>query len=1107
MRDRRRFRVFCTTMVEETEAMTREMERMDTKEGEVGAGRSDGGQAVGTEVAAQAEDEEKEKKKMMKKAAKEAKKLAAIAKKKAKEEEMKANTGKDNAKKQAAKEAAERKKAEKEAEAKEIQRLIEIAKATPKGAKKSMSESMEKGYHPQLVEAAWYDWWESCGYFQAEPTSDKPKFVMVIPPPNVTGTLHLGHALTDSIQDALARWKRMSGYEVLWLPGTDHAGIATQTVVEKKLAREQQISRHDIGRDNFLKEVYKYVDDYGGRICRQMRRLGCSLDWSRERFTMDEQLSTAVGEAFVRLHSEGLIYRENRLVNWDCTLKTAISDIEVDYIDIPGRTMLKVPGYSEPVEFGCLTSFAYQIEDGNGEVVVATTRIETMLGDTAVAVHPEDERYAHLHGKFVIHPFSGRRLPIITDAILVDMSFGTGAVKITPAHDPNDFATGKRHGLEFINVFTDEGMINEHGGMFEGQKRFETRIAVVEALKEKGLYRGRQDNPMRLGLCSRSKDVIEPMLKPQWWVNCTDMAAEACKAVRDGDLKIIPREFEATWFRWLENIRDWCISRQLWWGHRIPAYYVILDGEESKAGKPGTTAELVDHWVSGRTQEEAEAKAKELFPGRSFHLEQDEDVLDTWFSSGLFPFSTLGWPTATKDMDAFYPNSLLETGHDILFFWVARMVMMGMKLTGKIPFNTVYLHSMVRDAHGRKMSKSLGNVIDPVQVIEGITLDELHATLHTGNLDPKEIARATEGQKADFPNGIPECGTDALRMTLLAYTSQARDVNLDINRVVAYRHWCNKLWNAIRFAMINLGDNFKPPSSLDFSQAPMECRWILSRLNAATVQVNKALSDYTFSDATTALYNFWQYELCDVFIELMKPTLAQEDSEESSLQKRLTRETLWCCLENGLRLLHPFMPYVTEELWQRLPKSDATSRLDSLVVAPFPQENSSLEDEVAEEEMRILDAVVRVARSIRSNYGLTKQRPSLYLLSRAERVGEVVSRNASVVTTLSSSSEVVVVDDASKIPSGCAVEIVNESSSVYLLLTGVINPAEECAKMEKKIKAIEEQVSALQGKLAAPGYEAKVPEWLQKENQEKLQRLVAEQESAKIALVEIQKLV
>jgi len=748
-------------------------------------------------------------KKLAKQAEKEAKKAKAAEKAKAKakqaEEVAKARAA-NEAKKAKQKAEADAKKA---SEAAEIQSWIDQAKSTPIGEKKSVQGDMPKGYSPQAVESAWYEWWEKCGFFEPDQDDKKEPFVMVIPPPNVTGSLHIGHALTNSIQDTVIRWRRMSGYRTLWVPGTDHAGIATQTVVEKKVARETGKTRHDLGRETFIGEVWKYVDDYGHRITNQLRRLGSSVDWERSVFTMDDIRSNAVKEAFVQMYNKGLIYRDNRLVNWCCKLKTAVSDIEVDYIDIPKRMKVSVPGYDEDVEFGAITSFAYPYEDGSGEIVVATTRPETMLGDTAVAVHPDDDRYKHVVGKFLVHPINGRKIPVIADAELVDPEFGTGAVKITPAHDPNDFATGKRHNLEFINILDDNGCLNANGtGQFAGQRRFDARVTVVEHLKEIGLFRGVEDNPMRLGLCSRSKDVIEPVLKPQWWVSCEKMAADACDAVRSKELQIIPSDYEATWFRWMENIRDWCISRQLWWGHRIPAYYVLLNSDEN-AGSPGAPSEQMQHWVVGISEEDARKVAEAKYPGQQFTLVQDEDVLDTWFSSGLFPFSVFGWPNQSENLSNFFPGALLETGNDILFFWVARMVMMSQTLTGKLPFEKVYLHALVRDAHGRKMSKSLGNVIDPIAVIEGITLEQLHETLKGGNLDPIEIEKAKAGQKSDFPDGIEECGADALRFALVSYTSQGRDINLDIKRVVSYRHWCNKLWNAIRFAMMNLGSDVR----------------------------------------------------------------------------------------------------------------------------------------------------------------------------------------------------------------------------------------------------------------------------------------------------------
>lgn len=624
---------------------------------------------------------------------------------------------------------------------------------------------------------------------------------MVIPPPNVTGSLHLGHALTNAIEDAITRWHRMNGRTTVWVPGCDHAGIATQVVVEKKLWREQQLTRHDLGRDAFIEKIWGWKNEKGDRIYHQLRKLGSSYDWSRVAFTMDPKLCKAVTEAFVRMHESGLIYRSSRLVNWSCTLKSAISDIEVDKVEIPGRTYMAIPGYADKVEFGVLVSFAYKIERSDEEIIVATTRVETMLGDTAVAVHPNDERYKHLHGKFVTHPFCARKIPIVCDEF-VDMNFGTGAVKITPAHDPNDYDVGKRHNLPFITIFSDDGYVVGDYGEFTGMKRFDARRAVIGKLKELGLYKEWVNNPMVVPICSRSKDVVEPLIKPQWYVKCDDMAKAATDAVKNGDLKITPDFHKKIWYHWMDGIRDWCVSRQLWWGHRIPAYKVKSSKLDAEAG---------DVWIVARTVDEAKAKASKQtgLATSDFTLEQDEDVLDTWFSSGLFPFSVFGWPENTKDVELFYPTTLLETGHDILFFWVARMVFFGQTLLGKLPFREVFLHPMVRDAHGRKMSKSLGNVIDPMDVITGISLEGLHAQLYDSNLDPKEIEKAKLGQKQDYPNGIPECGVDAMRFALCAYLTAARDINLDILRVQGYRFFCNKLWNATKFALRYFDENEK----------------------------------------------------------------------------------------------------------------------------------------------------------------------------------------------------------------------------------------------------------------------------------------------------------
>lgn len=625
-----------------------------------------------------------------------------------------------------------------------------------------------KAYVPAVVESGWYAWWEKQGFLKPEFAADgKAKkegfFAIPIPPPNVTGALHMGHALTIALQDTMVRWNRMQGKTTLWLPGCDHAGIATQNVVENMLWRRQRQTRHDLGREKFVKLTWDWKEEYHTKINNTFRRMGSSIDWSREAFTMDENLSAAVTETFVRLHEEGLIYRANRLVNWCTKLNTAISNLEVVNKELEGRTLLDVPGYERKVEFGVITHFRYPIDGSEETIEVATTRPETMLGDSGIAVHPKDERFKHLVGRNAKHPFVDRLLPIFADEY-VDMEFGTGAVKITPAHDANDFTLGQRHNLEFINILNDDGTLNHNAGNFNTMRRFDARYEVIARLKEKGLYVKWENNPMKVPFCARSKDVIEPLLKPQWWMRMKELAEAASKVVKDGDVKIRPESAEKSYLRWMENVNDWCLSRQLWWGHQAPAYFIDIEGE------PGDNSDN-ERWVTGRSFAEAEEKAKARFEGKKLTLNRDEDVLDTWFSSGLWPFSTLGWPKQTSDLETFYPQSILETGWDILFFWVARMIMLGLKLTGKVPFKEVYCHSLIRDSEGRKMSKSLGNVIDPLDVMKGIELQSLHDKLKVGNLDQKELKTAMNFQKTSFPDGIPECGADALRFSLIAYTT------------------------------------------------------------------------------------------------------------------------------------------------------------------------------------------------------------------------------------------------------------------------------------------------------------------------------------------------
>ncbi|GFT44955.1 valine--tRNA ligase, partial [Nephila pilipes] len=818
----------------------------------------------------------------------------------------------------------------------------------------------------------------------------------------------------------------------------------------------------------------------GDRIYEQLRLLGCSVDWDRATFTMDPKMCIAVTEAFVKLHEDGLIYRENRLVNWSCTLKSAISDIEVDKLELTGRTLLSVPGHKDKVEFGVLVSFAYPIENSEEEIIVATTRIETMLGDTAVAVHPNDSRYKHLHGKFVLHPFCSRRMPIVCDKF-VEMEFGTGAVKITPAHDPNDYDVGERHKLPFINILNDDGTLNDNCAMFSGMKRLEARSKVLAALKEKNLYRDTKDNPMLVPICSRSKDIVEPMLKVQWYVKCVGMAQKAMEAVSNGDLKIIPEVHIKIWNHWLENIRDWCVSRQLWWGHRIPAYYVTIKGR-SEAGDAESENE---RWVSGRTETEAREKAAKKFNVaiEKISLRQDEDVLDTWFSSGLFPFSIFGWPNETKDLKAFYPGTLLETGHDILFFWVARMVMLGIQLMGKLPFREVFLHSIVRDAHGRKMSKSLGNVIDPIDMINGISLEALHASLLDSNLDAKEIEKAKQGQKVDFPSGIPECGTDALRFALCACTSQGRDINLDINRVEGYRHFCNKLWNATKFALMYLGTDFKPKAEFKISghESKMDL-WILSRLSFAVESCNAGFEAYDFPAATTACYAFWLYDLCDVYLESLKPVFLS--GNEVSIET--AKEILYTCLDVGLRLLSPFMPFVTEELFQRLPRRQNDPAI-SITVAQYPLPvKYSLKNDELEKAVSFALNIIHKVRSLRSDYNLAKnEKLDLFIKCDDEETKSQISGLEETILTLTSSASIKIADSEG-IPQGCAITTISENCEAYLLLKGHIDISKEISRLEQKNDKLCSQISKLRQATEVPDYENKVPAAVRESHVEKI---------------------
>uniref|UniRef100_A0A4W4GRX5 Valine--tRNA ligase, mitochondrial n=1 Tax=Electrophorus electricus TaxID=8005 RepID=A0A4W4GRX5_ELEEL len=831
-------------------------------------------------------------------------------------------------------------------------------------------------YSPKYVESCWYHWWEKEELFSPEkhvreeegapsspqnpsqmeiPHAVDKYFSLCIPPPNVTGALHLGHALTVAIEDSLARWRRMQGYKVLWVPGCDHAGIATQSVVERRLLRDYGKRRQEYCREEFLQEVWKWKKEKGDEIYHQLRQLGASLDWSRACFTLDPGFSRAVTEAFVRMCDLGLIYRSESLVNWSCSLESAVSDVEVNSKQLSGKTLLSIPGYQQKVEFGTMVTFAYPIEGNDGEVAVATTRPETMLGDVAIAVHPHDPRYQSLHGQKCRHPFTNRLLPIITDTV-VDMEIGTGAVKLTPAHDFTDFVLAQRHSLNSLSdnphLITAHLVYSEHPIAFssQGVKRFEAREKVIGALMEKKLFRGKRDHAMYLPICSRSGDVIEPLLKKQWFVRCEGMAQKAIQVF----YKMLPLVSPYS------SYSDWCISRQLWWGHQIPAYRVSFPDSDD-----------TQEWVCASSDAQARERAAIKFgvSPDAMTLTQDPDVLDTWFSSALFPFAILGWPQQTEDMKQFYPNTVLETGSDLIFFWVARMVMLGTELTGQLPFKQVLFHSLVRDKYGRKMSKSLGNVVDPLDVISGVSLEGLQKKVMEGNLDPREKSVAMEAQRKDFPEGIPECGTDALRFALCSYKAQGEDISLSMSRVLGCRHFCNKMWQTVRFTLGALVDTdvlvtplseTSPVSSID--------RWICSRLSGTVQQCESSFESYQLHAVTSALHSFWLHDLCDVYLECIKPVLKQQDMAA----RQVATAVLYHCVSLSLCLLSPFMPFLTEELWQRLqPYGPDTNRaVTSVCVQPYPKASQLVSQRKLE-----LYALVRVARSLRAQYHITKERP------------------------------------------------------------------------------------------------------------------------------------
>ncbi|XP_015274914.1 PREDICTED: valine--tRNA ligase, mitochondrial [Gekko japonicus] len=979
---------------------------------------------------------------------------------------------------------------------------------TEAGEKKDTSGPLPASYSPRYIEDAWYAWWVKEGFFKPEyqhqlPHQKPEVFSLSIPPPNVTGSLHLGHALTVAIEDAVVRWKRMEGCQVLWVPGSDHAGIATQAVVERKIWKERGALRQDLTRKEFLQEVWNWKEEKGNEILQQLKVMGASLDWDRACFTMDSDFNQAVTEAFVRLHEEGLIYRDRQLVNWSCALRSAISDIEVENRQLEGWTELSVPGVPGKVPFGVLVTFAYEVEGEEGEELpVATTRPETMLGDVAVAVHPDDLRYTHLHGKRLRHPFTGQLLPIITDPS-VEQDVGTGAVKITPAHSRIDYELGRRHGLPVVSVIAEDGtMTAECGKWLQGENRFLAREKVLAALKERGLYRDVKEHAMVLPLCSRSGDVVENLLKSQWFVRCEAMAHRALEAVESRHLKLIPEFHEKNWRTWLSKISDWCISRQLWWGHQIPAYRVTIP-QSLDTGKEGSD----ELWVVGRTKAEAREKAADMLgePEEDLKLVRDEDVLDTWFSSALFPFASLGWPRQTGDLQQFYPNSLSETGSDLLFFWVARMVMLGEQLTGKLPFSQVFLHPMVRDAHGRKMSKSLGNVIDPLDVIHGASLQDLQEKLQKSNLDPREVAIAMEGQQQDFPGGIPELGTDALRFALCSYSTQGDGINLDVAAVENASRFCNKVLNAMKFTLAALGEGFTPLTPEEFfPSSPMD-RWILSRLYHTAQECTQRFEKFELHFVTTAVHIFWLHDFCSVYMESIKPILSSRDPA----RLLSTRQTLYSCTDLALRLLSPFMPYLTEELWQRLPKVDTASP-PSICVARYPNTEYLAHWSHPEEEANFLlvQEIIKAVRYLRSKYQLTKARPITYVVCPELAVREVYENYQEPLQTLSFAGSLRFFLDPEKaeLPVGCVAAKANNHTDIYVDLQGLVDPQKELLKLRSEQQKLEQQLTGLTIRVQGARYQEQVSLKAKARLQQKISSLHLELEQVKQATETFQKM-
>ncbi|MDP4598144.1 MAG: valine--tRNA ligase [Pseudomonadales bacterium] len=898
-------------------------------------------------------------------------------------------------------------------------------------------------YHPQDIEQSWYETWEANDYFA--PRGDGKPFAIMIPPPNVTGTLHMGHAFQHSLVDSLIRYHRMKGDQTLWQMGTDHAGIATQLLVTEQLAA-QGIRPLDLGREKFLEKVWEWKAESGGKISQQLRRLGASLNWKTERFTLDEGLSKAVLEVFVRLYQDGLVYRGKRLVNWDPVLKTSISDLEVESTEEKGHIWhLRYPLTGQPGEY----------------LVIATTRPETLLGDSAVAVHPEDERYKHLVGKEIALPLTDRNIPIITD-FYVDPEFGTGCVKITPAHDFNDYEVGKRHNLPVINILNDDATLNDAvPARFRGLDRYAARSQVVAELEALGLVERIEDHMMAVPRGERSGVVIEPYMSDQWYVKIQPLADPAIKVVEDGDIEFVPKNLENTYYAWMHNIQDWCVSRQQWWGHRIPAWY-DADGKV----------------YVGRS--EAEVRADHNLSD-TVSLAQDDDVLDTWFSSALWTFSTLGWPEDTPELRTFHSTDLMVTGHDIITFWVSRMIMMSLKFTGQVPFHKVYVHGLVTDADGQKMSKSKGNGLDPLDIVDGISIDDLIKKRTANLLQPKMAERIAKATRKEFPEGIKAYGTDPLRFTFYSIASTARTVRFDMNRVEGYRNFCNKLWNAANFVFMNTeGHAIDGPMTLNVID-----RWIISAFQQTAAAVNLAMATYRFDLAAKAIYEFVWDELCDWYLELSKPMLLSTDVSIEA--QRGARHTLLSVLEQTLRLAHPFIPFMTEEIWQQIPRS-IRGQGETIMLQAFPEANATAVDLAAEGDIQWIKAIVTGTRNIRGEMDISFARPIPVLFANGSDADKArLEAHRPLLTFLIKPERLEWLAATDEVPVS-ATQLVGDMQ-LLVPMNGLIDKDAEITRLDKEIDKKRAEIGRAEGKINNPSFVDKAPAEVVQKEKDKVQDL------------------